>query len=194
MSESERLVQGQPKKISHDQPLAWLQPHRTSESVSHFLASSKCDYFCRSCCFFVFLFNVFHRITTKSGSVFFFFCVIFIVFPSYQQLISLSHSSRAKLSDATSFSIVILSTDSLDCADHNIDANVLMLIAQASTSGARNLQNIREYRPIWIDQLCCRMYWSCMVTKYVASMSKVDMISFKASDLACPKATKQGGV
>ena len=193
MSESERLVQGQPKKISHDQPLAWLQPHRTSESVSHFLASSKCDYFCRSCCF-LFFFLMSSIVSPQSLVLFSFFCVIFIVFPSYQQLISLSHSSRAKLSDATSFSIVILSTDSLDCADHNIDANVLMLIAQASTSGARNLQNIREYRPIWIDQLCCRMYWSCMVTKYVASMSKVDMISFKASDLACPKATKHGGV
>ena len=143
---------------------------------------------------FLFFFLMSSIVSPQSLVLFSFFCVIFIVFPSYQQLISLSHSSRAKLSDATSFSIVILSTDSLDCADHNIDANVLMLIAQVSTSGARNLQNIREYRPIWIDQLCCRMYWSCMVTKYVASMSKVDMISFKASDLACPKATKQGGV
>ena len=90
MSESERLVQGQPKKISHDQPLAWLQPHRTSESVSHFLASSKCDYSCRSCCF-LFFFLMSSIVSPQSLVLFsFFVCNL-----SCLSIVSTTHQSIA---------------------------------------------------------------------------------------------------
>ena len=47
---------------------------------------------------------------------------------------------------------------------------------------------------ICLDHLCCRMSLSCIVTKYVAFDSKVDMVSSKEQVLAGPTAIKQRGL